>query len=216
MSTRYPLFRLPLTGNCAANGERNGGHGQWWDEQRNSMTLSLLTNLSSLCNLMTVGFEFRDPVCRVVLCNAELLRYINKLLHSHTGPAPDAWFGGGIAFHCGTLLGALPVNWTGSVRPLRCWSQWSSYTYSCREVYPNNIMHDYTWHAIFKKSSSAMKASINRKPMVHSCTMTGLGCTIRCYTRSIFKIQGSHMNCYAPKETSKTSLILCRNVWHPF
>ncbi|GFW53779.1 transposable element Tcb1 transposase [Trichonephila clavipes] len=44
---------------CATNDAMNGGYGQ-----RNEMTLCLLTNPASACNIMMVGLQFGDTVER--------------------------------------------------------------------------------------------------------------------------------------------------------
>ncbi|GFY23908.1 hypothetical protein TNCV_3537021 [Trichonephila clavipes] len=65
MSARRPLLRLldhtglETTDVCAANLEMNGGHGVW-----NGMTLCILTNPASACNIKMVRFEFGDTVVR--------------------------------------------------------------------------------------------------------------------------------------------------------
>ncbi|GFV46987.1 hypothetical protein TNCV_3033841 [Trichonephila clavipes] len=58
--------RLETAGACSNNGAMNDGHGQ-----RNGMTLYLLTNPASACNITMVGFKFEDTMGEV----AELLRY---------------------------------------------------------------------------------------------------------------------------------------------
>ncbi|GFX68363.1 transposable element Tcb1 transposase [Trichonephila clavipes] len=68
----------------------NGGYGQ-----RNEMTLCLLSNPVSACNITMVGFEYGDTVvrgCWIVRC------------YRHTGPAPSIMVWGGIGFHYHTPL----------------------------------------------------------------------------------------------------------------
>ncbi|GFU53333.1 uncharacterized protein TNCV_2953671 [Trichonephila clavipes] len=61
---------------------------------------------------------------------------------------------GGIGFHCCNLL----VHITGTLTSLKSWSQWLSETFSaCHKLYSNRKMHDHTWHAILKSSSSTIR-----------------------------------------------------------
>ncbi|GFW88949.1 hypothetical protein TNCV_2683831 [Trichonephila clavipes] len=84
-----------------------------------------------------------------------------------------------------TMIGA-------SATCLRCWSPWSSHTFStCHQSYPNRIMRDHTWHAMFKSFGLPIA---NLKRVVLASTTIGPRYTTRCYTRSTLTIYGSHID----------------------
>ena len=76
------------------------------------------------------------------------------VMHRHIGLAPGIMVWDGIGFPSRTPLVRIAGNRTASVASLRCWSLWSSHTFSaCHLQYSKSIMHEHTWHAMFKSYS---------------------------------------------------------------
>ncbi|GFT75976.1 hypothetical protein TNCV_1255021 [Trichonephila clavipes] len=110
-------------------------------------------------------------------------------MHHHTSPERDIMIWSGIGFHCRTPL----VRITGTLNS-QCYiyelleTLILPYIACPHQPYSNRIMHDHTWHAMFKSSSLPIRLNcfigllvlpVYRKSKMrfNACTTTGHACT---------------------------------------
>ncbi|GFX20807.1 transposable element Tcb1 transposase [Trichonephila clavipes] len=86
-------------------------------------------------------------------------RMLNScVMHRHTGPAPGIMVLGGIGYHFCTPLVRIAVTLNSQRYISEMLGQLSFLTFrDWSQPYFNNIMHDHTWHALSKGSSSITK-----------------------------------------------------------
>lgn len=163
-----------------------------------------ITNPSSVCNITIVGFKF------------------GQQNYCHNGPALGIKFWSSIGFHCFIPL----VRIAGKRNSQRNISHpWSSLIYSAfHQQYSNDIMHDHTWHVMFKNSTLPIRLNcfvrllvfpIYREMKTCGPWLQNVWCGIQ--NKIIYKNNFGNMwnlnGLLYLKETSKTSYILCRGMW---
>ncbi|GFS71135.1 transposable element Tcb1 transposase [Trichonephila clavipes] len=138
------------------------------------------------------------------------------IMHHHTGPAPGIMVWGGIGYHSRTPLVRISgtLNSQLSFLTFRAWPQ----------PYFNRIMHDHTWHALSKYSSSITRLNCFPGRLAlricrrwKTCGPRLLNDLPRLHPQLPHQINFGNvwklLGLLYPKNTSKVPLNQCRGVW---